>query len=142
MHAVKQVAVFAENKPGQLARVTRHLSEAGINIRWITVATSDTFGVIKCVVDRCEPACACLKEHGLTVSLIEVLAVQVPDKPGGLHVVSDCLAQAGVNIENASGFMAGGRAILLLEVKDPFAARAVLERHHFRLLSQEEIMRL
>lgn len=47
MSAVKLLAVFAENKLGQMARVTKVLADAGVNIRWMTIATSESFGVIK-----------------------------------------------------------------------------------------------
>ena len=136
------MAVFAENKPGQMARITKILADAGINIRWVTIATSETFGVMKLLVDKCDLAYQSLKQHGFTVSLVEVLAVEVQDKPGGLHAVADCLARNKVNVENSSGFISGKRAVLLIEVKDLAQARQVLEKHKFRLLTQEEILSL
>jgi len=140
MSSVKVVAIFAENKLGQMARITKILADAGINIRWVTIATSETFGVLKVLVDKCDLACQSLKQHGFTVSLVEVLAVEVEDKPGGLHAVADCLTRNKVNIENSSGFISGKRAVLLIEVKDLDRARQVLEKHKFRLLTQEEIL--
>jgi hypothetical protein len=142
MSAVNLIAVFAENKLGQMERITKVIADAGINIRWVTIATSETFGVLKMLVDKCDLACQSLKQQGFTVSLVEVLAVEVEDKPGGLHAVSDCLTRNNVNIENSSGFISGKRAVLLIEVKDIAQARQVLEKNKFRLLSQEEILGL
>ena len=56
MSAMNLVAVFVENKPGQTARITKILAEAGVNIRWVTIANSGSFGVMKFLVDKCEPA--------------------------------------------------------------------------------------
>jgi hypothetical protein len=140
MSAVKLVAVFAENKLGQMARLTRILADAGINIRWVTIATSETFGVFKFLVDRCELAYQKLQEHHLTVSLVEVLAIEVEDQPGGLHRVADCLACSGINVENASGFVSNRRAVLVIELEHVAQARQALEQQNLPLLTQEEIL--
>lgn len=142
MSAVKQVAVFAENKLGQMARITRVLADARINIRWVTIANNESFGVFKFLVDQCERAHLGLREHGFTVSLIDVLAIEVEDKPGGLHAVAECLAANHINVQNASGFVANNRAVLLIEVQDVNRARQILQTQNIRLLSQEEVMNL
>jgi hypothetical protein len=142
MSAVKLVAVFAENRLGQMARLTKVLADAGVNIRWVTIATSEDFGVIKFLVDKCDLAFQRLKDHGFTVSLIEVLAIEVEDKPGGFHEVAEDLARHQINVQNASGFVASGRAVLLIEVKDVAHARAALAQDRLRLLTQEQAMAL
>jgi len=142
MSAVKLVAVFAENRLGQMARLTKVLADAGVNIRWVTIATSEDFGVIKFLVDKCDLAFQRLKDHGFTVSLIEVLAIEVDDKPGGFHEVAEDLARHQINVQNASGFVASGRAVLLIEVKDVAHARTALAPDRLRLLTQEQAMAL
>lgn len=142
MSAVRLIAVFVQNRPGETARITRFLAEAHVNIRWVTIATSDQFGVMKFLVDKCDTALQALHQKGLTVSHTEVLAVEVKDKPGALHAVAESLARHGVNVENVSGFVANRRAILILEVPDPPKARAVLEQQGLRLLTQEEMLNL
>jgi len=142
MQSVKFITVFAENKPGELARVTKILAEANVNVRWVAIASSGAFGVMKFLVDQCELACHLLKQSNLMVSLVDVVAVEVQDSPGGLHGVANCLAGHNINIENASGFEIHDRAVLLIEVKDGARACQVLEAERFRLLSQEEILDL
>jgi len=136
------VAVFAENKPGQTARITRILAEGGINIGWVTIASNGRFGVMKFLVDQQERAVGRLKAEGLMVSLLEVLAVEVENKPGGLQAVAELLGRNQVNLDNCSGFVANNRAILLVETHDLAAARTVLEKAGLRLLSQEQLERL
>ena len=142
MKPVNLIAVFAENKLGQMARITQVLVDEGVNIRWVTFATSERFGVIKFLVDRTDPAFRALQQRGWTVSLVEVLAVEVPDKPGGLHAAVDCLTRHRINVENASGFVTHNRAVLLIEVKNIPSARRILAKAKLHLLSQEEMLKL
>ena len=142
MSAVKLVTVFAENKLGQMARITQVLAEAQINIRCVTVATTEKFGVIKFLVDQCDLACQSLKSRGFTVSLNDVLAVEVEDKPGGLHAVAEVLTRQGINVENASGFVASRRAVVLIEVQDAARASQALEPDGLHLLTQDELLHL
>ena len=142
MSAVNLIAVFAENQLGQMARITQVLADADINIRWVTIATDESLGVIKFLVDKCDLAHKRLHEKGWTVSLVEVLAIDVEDRPGGLHAVADCLARNQINVENSSGFVSHNRAVLLIEVQDVARARQTLVSQGLRLLSQEEILKL
>ena len=142
MSAVNLVAVFVENKPGQTARITKLLAEAGVNVRWVTIANSGSFGVMKFLVDRHDLAVRALKANGLMVSDLEVLAVEVPDKPGSLQAVADVLGRNTINLDNCSGYVANNRAILVIEVHEIDRARAVLEKQGLHLLSQEEMLRL
>ncbi len=141
MNGVKLIAVFAENKPGLLARVAKVLRDAGANILWITIATSERFGVIKILVDQTERAFTGLKADGLAVSLLDVLAVEMADRPGALHAVVDCLARHRINVENASGYVVRRRAVLLIEVKvkDLPGAQEALRQQKLRILSGEEL---
>ncbi len=142
MSAVYLVAVFVENKPGQTARITRLLADAGVNLRWFTIANSGSFGVMRFLVDQRDIAISALKEKGVMVSPVEVLAVEVPDKPGSLQAVADLLGRNNINLDNSSGFVAGNRAILIIEVHELAQARTILEGQGLRLLSQEEMLRL
>src|SRR5208283_2100325 len=139
MSEVKLVAVFAENKPGQVAHFTRILANANINIRWVAVASSGPFGVMKFLVSDPALAYSALKHEGYVAKLVDALAVEVPDKPGGLHAVAELLAQNNINLDNASGFIANNRAIMVLEVPDVARARDLLARQGIRSLTQEQL---
>ncbi len=142
MSAVYLVAVFVENKPGQTARITRLLAGAGVNLRWFTIANSGSFGVMRFLVDQRDTAIRALKEKGVMVSPVEVIAVEVPDKPGSLQEVADLLGRNNINLDNSSGFVAGNRAILIIEVHELAQARTILQHQGLRLLTQEEMLQL
>ena len=129
MDKVTQISIFAENKLGKMEKVTKVFSDAKINILAISITSTNAFGIIKLMVDKPELALEKLKEEGFTVSLTEVLAIEMTDQPGGLHEVVHILAQNNVNIENASVYVAESRkrAYLLVEVKDIENAKKVLK---------------
>ncbi len=142
MNPVKQVAIFAENKPGQAANVTRILANAHINIRCVTISSMGAYGVMKVLVNEPEIACQALKHEGFAATLMEVVAVEIADKPGALHRISNCLAQAGINLDNTSGFVVNNRAVLVLEVRDVTQAIEVLHKEGLHVLTQKETLSL
>ena len=142
MSAVNLVAVFVENKPGQTARITKLLADAGVNLCWLTIANSGSFGVMKFLVDQHDLAVRTLKEKGVMVSLVEVLAVEVPHQPGSLQAVANLLGRHNINLDNCSGFVAHNRAILIVEVHELAQARVLFDQQGLRLLSQEEMLQL
>lgn len=142
MSTVKLLAIFAENKPGQTARLTKIFADAGVNICWTTIENTGSFGVMKVLVDKCDLAYEQLKLKGVMVSLLEVLAAEVPNKPGALHGITDCLAKHKINLDNTSGFVSNNRAILIIQVSDLAQAQTVLQKQGIRLLAQEELLKL
>jgi hypothetical protein len=128
---IKQVSVFAENKPGRLAAVTEKLYEKGINIRAFTIAEAGDFGIIRMVVDKTDEAYRILKESGFTVSLTDVLGVEVKDEPGELYRIAKALGDENINIEYVYAFTFGGdKALIILRVDNIEKAIEVLEREN------------
>ena len=136
-----QLSIFAENKPGRLAAVTQTLAKEKINIRATTIATSDTFGVINLVVDDPQRAKAALTKAGMTVTLNRVLAVVIPDQPGGLDKLTQLLFAEGININNAYGFVLEGsrKAVFVVSVDQIEKAEKLLEKNGFQTLDAEAL---
>ena len=93
-----QISVFLENRAGQLREITYALAAEGINLRAVNIAESDDYGVLRLITDDAQRAADCLKQRGHIVSLTPVIAVEVPDHPGGLGEILDILAAADINI--------------------------------------------
>ena len=126
---IKQISVFVENKPGRLASVTEVLYKRGINLRAFTIAEAGDFGIIRMVVDKTEEAYKALKDAGFTVTLTDVLGVEVKDEPGGLYRIAKALGDEGINIEYVYAFTFGGdKALIILRVDDTDKAIEVLEK--------------
>jgi hypothetical protein len=142
MSAMNLIAVFAENKPGQTATITRILADAGVSIHWVTIANSGSFGVMKLLLDKPERAVEALRKGGLMVAPLGVLAVEVDNCVGQLHRVADILASKNLNLVNCSGFVANNRAILVIESEELAEAREALTSAGLKLLSQEEMLKM
>jgi hypothetical protein len=136
-----QLSIFAENKPGRLAAVTKILAKEKINIRATTIATSDTFGVINLIVDDPARAKTVLTQAGMTVNLNQVLAVVIPDQPGGLDKLTQLLLAEQININNAYGFVLEGhrKAVFVVSVDQIEKAEALLEKNGFQTLDAEAL---
>ncbi|MCL6613922.1 MAG: ACT domain-containing protein [Firmicutes bacterium] len=141
---VKQISVFLENKSGRLAKVARVLGERGINIRALSIADTTDFGILRLIVSDPERALEALKAEGMTVSPTEVIAVQVPDRPGGLAGVLGLLEAAGINIEYMYAFVgkALDDAVVVFRVEEIDRAVALLQEKGITLLDGERIYRL
>ncbi|HOJ51142.1 MAG TPA: ACT domain-containing protein [Syntrophales bacterium] len=135
----EQISVFAENKPGKLAAVTRVLAQEGINIRATTIATSDTFGVINLIVDKPRQALEALGRAGMLVKTRKVLAVLIPDRPGGLDRLAQTLSKAGINVNNAYGFVLenGQKAVFVVDVDQLEKAEQLVEAEGFTTVGPE-----
>ena len=105
---VKQLSVFVENKQGALSDVVALLSENGINMRAISIADTQDFGVLRMIVQDCEKAKAVLKAEKVIVAVNEVVAVELADKPGALSEVLKVLSGGGVNVEYMYAFVNPG----------------------------------
>ncbi|MDI9645132.1 MAG: acetolactate synthase [Archaeoglobales archaeon] len=126
---LKQISVFVENKPGRLAAVTEKLNEVKTNIRAFTIAEAGDFGIIRMVVDKTQEAYEVLKKSGFTVSLTDVIAVEVEDRPGALYEIAKSLGDANVNIEYCYAFTSGKhKALIIMRVNDIEKAKAVLSK--------------
>ena len=102
---IKQVSVFAENRPGRLRELLAALDVVGISIRALSIAETIEFGIVRLILSDTDRGTRALKDAGFTVVVNDVLAVQVPDKPGGLlKTVADPLTEAGINIEYLYAF--------------------------------------
>jgi hypothetical protein len=136
-----QLSIFAENKPGVLARITGVLAKAKISIRATTISTSDTFGVINLIVDDPKRGKAVLTEAGMTVHLRSVLAVLIPDQPGGLDKLTQLLFREGININNAYGFVleSAGKAVFVVEVDQLEKTEKLVEKNGFKTLDTEAL---
>jgi len=137
----QQISIFAENKPGRLAAVTRILAKEKINIRATTITTSDTFGVINLLVDDPKRAQKVLTNAGMMVQMRNVLAVELGDKPGALDGLTELLSKGNININNAYGFVVESyeRAIFVVDVDQIEKAEKLVEKNGFKTLDTEAL---
>lgn len=141
---VKQLSIFMENRAGRMAEIARQLGEARINIRALSLADTSDFGILRLIVNDVDKAMKILKDSGHTVSLTEVVAVEVPDSPGGLASVLEALRDGGVNVEYMYAFVekATDKAVVIFRFEDIDAAVKVLAKANISVLPAEMVYKL
>jgi hypothetical protein len=125
----KQVSVFMENRPGRLKQALEALAAARVDIRTLSIAESIDFGVARMILVDTEGGVRALRDAGFTASVVDVLAVEVPHRPGGfLEAVVTPLTAAGINIEYAYAFAEGpaDRALVVLKTSDVARAESLI----------------
>lgn len=133
---LKQITLFAENKPGRLTSATKILSENGINIRAFTIADTGEFGIIRFVVDDADASLRHLRKAGFTASETQVIGLEMPDKPGALFEISRALSDNEINIDYAYAYASAtpDKAILILQASDLIRAVRLLTERGFHLV--------
>jgi hypothetical protein len=138
---VEQISVFLENKAGRLAEVARILSDSGINIRALSLADTSDFGILRLIVNDNARAKEALKQHGFTVGKTDVVAVEVEDRPGGLHKILDILNRANVNVEYMYAFVqqSGSNAVIIFRFDNLDEAVRVLQANGVTVIEGDRL---
>ena len=140
---LKQLTVFLENKPGALSGPCRLLADAKINIQTFSLAEAQQFGILRLVVSEWKRAQELLSEAGYAVRLTDVLALEMPDKPGGLAEILQALETAAINVEYMYAFTVKweGQGLVIFRVQEPEKALPALKAAGISVLDSAELCR-
>ena len=138
---IHQITVFLENRSGQLAQITKLLSDAGGDIRAISIAETADYGLARMIVDDSQKASSILLEHGDILSMTPVWAVEVPDRPAGLAELLAVLAEKNVDVEYMYSLFThrDGCAYMVLRVSDEAKFMDAVGQHSIKLMLPEEL---
>lgn len=141
---VKQISVFVENRPGRLHDITELLSKNNINIRALSIADTTDFGILRLIVDRPDEAEKLLRDAGQTVKCTQVIAIEIPDTPGGLSGALAHVRKAGVVIEYMYAFVGAcsDNAMVILRLNEMERGIAALEKGEIKVLTAEQVYAL
>ena len=141
---VKQISVFVENKKGRLYKMTKVLGDNGIDLIALSIADTTNFGILRCIVSDPQKAITVLKENGFTASATEVLAVEVPDVPGGLASVLEILKDNEITVEYLYSFVRthDDKALVLFRVEEAEKTVQVLKQNGVQVLPEEVVYNL
>lgn len=142
--AIKQLTVFVENKQGSLVSITRSLAENNVNIRALSIAETEDFGILRLIVNDEAAAEKTLADEGYLIKVTDVVGVKIGDAPGKLTAALEVLDNAGINMEYLYAFMARTEkhAYVVLRVEDNGAAEAALENAGFHLITDADVNKL
>ena len=142
--AIKQLTVFVQNKKGTVVSVTDILSKNNINLRALSIAETQDFGILRLIVNDEKAAEKVLAENGYIIKVIDVVGVKIGDEPGKLTAALDVLDKADINVEYLYAFMARTEkhAYVVLRVEDNAVAEAALAGAGFEMISEADINKL
>ena len=142
--AIKQLTVFVQNKKGTVVSVTDILSKNNINLRALSIAETQDFGILRLIVNDEKTAEAVLAENGYLIKVINVIGVKIGDAPGKLTEALDVLDKANINVEYLDAFMARTEkhAYVVLRVEDNTVAEAALTNAGFKMITEADINKL
>lgn len=140
MH-IHQISVFLENRTGQLAEVTKLLSDNHINLRAISIAESADYGILRIIVDDTQKASAVLLEAGNLIKMNPVVVVAVPDQPAGLSQVLSLLSEGKIDIEYMYALFThqAGKAYMVFRTEDEDAFVRLLSSHGLSAVTPAEL---
>ena len=134
---INQISVFIENKPGRIGQLTEVLAKNKINILNLSIADTKDYGILRAVTSDNKKAVLVLKESGFTISVNDLIAVEVEDKPGGLSKILNIFDKADLSIEYLYSYTrtSGGNAVILFRVENVEAALKALKQSGIKLFS-------
>ena len=142
--AIKQLTVFVQNQKGTVVSVTDILAKNSINLRALSIAETQDFGILRLIVNDEAAAERVLAEAGYLIKVIDVVGVKIGDEPGKLTAALDVLDKEGINVEYLYAFMARTEkhAYVVLRVEDNAVAEAALTAAGFKMISEADINKL
>lgn len=142
--AIKQITVFVQNKKGTVVSVTDVLSKNNVNLRALSIAETEDFGILRLIVNDEQKAEKVLMENGYLIKVIDVLGVKIGDEPGKLTAALDILDKANINVEYLYAFMARTEkhAYVVLRVEENEEAEAALKNAGFKMITEADISKL
>ncbi len=142
--SLKQLTVFVENKQGALVDITATLAQNNVNIRALSIADTEEFGILRLIVNDNETAMTKLSGEGYLIKTTDVVGVKIGDAPGKLSTALSVLDDKGINLEYLYAFMSRTEkhAYVVLRVADNGAAEAALEASGFHLITDADICKL
>jgi hypothetical protein len=141
---ITQISIFLENRKGRLYEVCSLLGQNSVNIRALTIAETESFGVLRIVVDKSDLAIKLLRDNHFVANFTDVVAIEVPDKPGGLASILKIFADNDVNIEYMYGFVEkfSDKALLVMRFEDTDFAQQILAKHNIHVVAEKDIQGL
>ena len=142
--AIKQLTVFVQNRKGTIVSVTDILAKNDVNIRALSIAETEDFGILRLIVNDEKTAEKVLEEAGYLIKTVDVVGVKIGDAPGKLTAALDILDKSDINVEYLYAFMTRTEkhAYVVLRVENNSDAEAALTNAGFKLITEADINKL
>ena len=142
--SLKQLTIFVENKQGALVSITNTLANHNVNIRALSIADTQDFGILRLIVNDNDTAVKTLTEEGYLLKITDVVGVKIGDEPGKLSKALEVLDKEHINMEYLYAFMTRTEkhAYVVLRVEDNAHAESALEKAGFHIVTDADVCKL
>ena len=138
--SVKQISVFIENKKGKLAEATRYIADHDVNLRALSIADTQDFGILRIICENPDKANEVLQAGGYITTMTDVLAAAISDTPGSLATILEVLSEANIAVEYTYAFLsAKSGAYMIFRVDDNQSAAAALAGAGIKTANQDDL---
>ncbi len=140
---IKQLSLFVENRPGSLSAVCKILKKENLSIRTLSLADTQQFGILRLLIKEYDQARVALEKAGFIVKVTDVLAIEVPDRPGGLSDILEILDRHKLSVEYMYAFTFGNddRAVIVFRFEDPEGAIKLLKDEPITMVKAETLFK-
>lgn len=135
---IKQISIFLPNHPGVLVDLTKLLTDNAINLRALTISETTDYGILKIIVDKTSECIQILERESYLTAVTEVIAIEIPDRPGSLHEVIKLLGENEINIDYLYSTIVKNGAIIILRVSDNKKVIDLLKSKNIRVLDKTD----
>ncbi len=138
---IKQISVFLENKTGALGEVVKFMAENNVNLRALSIADTEDFGILRIITDDPDSSIEKIKNAGYSAKLTNVLAVEIDDKPGSFSKIVDVLSNEGISIEYTYAFLSkkADRAYIIIRADNSEKASELLKKSGITVSQQQDL---
>lgn len=138
---IKQISVFLENKTGALGEVVKFMAENNVNLRALSIADTEDFGILRIITDDPDSTIEKIKNAGYSAKLTNVLAVEIDDKPGSFSKIVDVLSNEGISIEYTYAFLSkkADRAYIIIRADNSEKASELLKKSGITVSQQQDL---
>ena len=138
---IKQISVFLENKTGALGEVVKFMAENNVNLRALSIADTEDFGILRIITDDPDSTIEKIKNAGYSAKLTNVLAVEIDDKPGSFSKIVDVLSNEGISIEYTYAFLSkkADRAYISITADNSEKASELLKKSGITVSQQQDL---
>ena len=136
---IHQLSIFIENKAGRLVKILNILKDGGIQIIASTVSDTVEYGLYRIICDKPSQAYRLLREHGISVTMNDVFAIQIDNAPGQAALLFETFSKADINISYMYSFMLKGKGIIIFRTSDTEKAREVISLNKINFISEENL---
>ena len=136
---IKQISIFLENQAGYLNQALAILAKHGINIKALTIADTADFGIVRLIVSEPNKAFEVLKIENYTVSLQDILSIEMSAEAGSLSAILDLFAADGLSVEYIYAFSYGSKSILVIRTANREQAEEIVRKNNLKTVSESDL---